>query len=69
LSSISDAKSKSTLKPKIAKKCTAFLRLHTPNSPTRFREDPQFEPSASLRIYTRDPDMPGHEYQQEANKE
>jgi hypothetical protein len=28
--------------PKIAKKCTAFLRLHTLSSPTQFREDPLF---------------------------
>src|SRR5262249_52355762 len=42
LSSISDAKSKSAPKSKIARKCTAFLRLQTPNSPTRFREDPQY---------------------------
>jgi hypothetical protein len=49
LSSISDAKSKSTLKPKIAKKCTAFLRLHTPNSPTRFREDPIFHSRDLIR--------------------
>src|SRR5262249_17766311 len=42
LSSISDAKSKPAPKSKIARKCTAFLRLQTPNSPTRFREDPEF---------------------------
>jgi hypothetical protein len=40
LSSISDAKSKPTPKPKIAKKCTAFSGLQTLNSPTRFHEDP-----------------------------
>jgi hypothetical protein len=40
LSSISDDKSKLRPKPKMAKKCTAFLRLHTLNSPTRIREEP-----------------------------
>ena len=42
LSSISDAKSKLSPKPKFAKKCTAFLGLHALTSPTRFREDPNF---------------------------
>jgi hypothetical protein len=41
LSSLSDARSKPTPKSKIARKCTAFLRLHTLTSPTRFTEDPK----------------------------
>ena len=40
LSSLSDAKSKLQPTSKIARKCTAFLRLQPLNSPTRFREDP-----------------------------
>jgi hypothetical protein len=41
LSSLSDAKSKLQPTSKIARKCTAFLRLQPLNSPTRFREDPK----------------------------
>src|ERR1700730_8373510 len=40
LSSLSDAKSKLQPTSKIARKCTAFLRLQPLNSPTRFSEDP-----------------------------
>jgi hypothetical protein len=40
LSSLSDAKSKLQPTFKIARKCTAFLRLQPLNPPTRFREDP-----------------------------
>jgi hypothetical protein len=40
LSSLPDAKSKLQPTSKIARKCTAFLRLQPLNSPTRFREDP-----------------------------
>src|SRR5262249_46525877 len=54
LSSISDAKSKPAPKSKIARKCTAFLRLQTPNSPTRFREDPLLKRSSA------DPQAPAH---------
>src|SRR3984893_16872307 len=43
LSSLSDAKSKLQPTSKIARKCTAFLRLQPLNSPTRFSEDPKIE--------------------------
>ncbi|MFZ1893882.1 MAG: hypothetical protein WAU59_07350, partial [Rhodoplanes sp.] len=42
-SSLSDAKSTPPPKSKIARKCTAFLRLQTLNSPTRSHEDPLFK--------------------------
>jgi len=42
LSSISDAQIEALTEIQFANKCTAFLGLHTLNSPTRFREDPYF---------------------------
>jgi hypothetical protein len=55
LSSISDAKSTPSPKPKIVRKCTAFLALQIRNSPTRFREDPKKKgnPGPSKRVGSR----------------
>src|ERR1700730_17406698 len=58
LSSLSDAKSKLQPTSKIARKCTAFLRLQPLNSPTRFSEDPMNLPLQSVhrQVHLGEPD-------------